>query len=170
MNGNYPIHLITTNMKKILITLDYGPAAQKVAEQGFALGVTLRAKIILLHVVAEPSIYTRTAYSPIMGFGGYGADMMDADITESLVAGSERFLEKTIEHLGGANSMAMSVVVGDAADVILDTIKKKDIDLVVIGSHSHRWMEDILLGNVTQKVLRESPVPVLVIPSKRKAL
>jgi nucleotide-binding universal stress UspA family protein len=96
--------------------------------------------------------------------------MMDADITESLVAGSERFLEKTIEHLGGTSTISMSVQVGDAADVILETIKKKDIDLVVIGSHSHRWMEDVLLGNVTQKVLRESSIPVLVIPSKRKSL
>lgn len=77
-NQNESVLQITKIMKKILITIDYGPAAQKVAEQGFALGVTLRAKIILLHVVAEPSIYTRTAYSPVMGFGGYGADMMDA--------------------------------------------------------------------------------------------
>jgi nucleotide-binding universal stress UspA family protein len=42
--------------------------------------------------------------------------------------------------------------------------------LVVVGSHSHRWMEDVLLGNVTQKILRESLVPVLVVPSKRHSL
>jgi nucleotide-binding universal stress UspA family protein len=158
-------------MKKILIAVDYGPTAQKVAETGYALGKKLTADVLLLHVVSEPTHYAYNAYSPIMGFAGYtGADLMDAELTESLLHGSEQYLQKTKSHLGGDHIETEVVVGSNAADTILKAIRKHDIDLVVVGSHSHRWMEDVLLGNVTQKILRESLVPVLVVPSKRHSL
>ena len=56
-------------MKKILISLDYVPIAQKVAEIGFSLAENKDATITLLHVIAEPSYYGSTVYDPIMGFG-----------------------------------------------------------------------------------------------------
>jgi nucleotide-binding universal stress UspA family protein len=157
-------------MKKILIAVDYGPTAQKVAEEGYALGRTLRAHVMLLHVVSEPNHYMHNTYSPIMGFAGYtGADLMDSELTDALIKNSEHFLDKTKQHLGDVE-IKSEVVLGSAADAILKVVQKNKIDLLVVGSHSHRWMDDVFLGNVTKEILRESNGPVLVIPSKKRSL
>lgn len=157
-------------MKKILIAVDYGPTAQKVAEVGYALGRTLRADVLLLHVVSEPNNYIHNAYSPIMGFAGYtGADLMDSELTDALVKNSHQFLDKTKAHLGD-EKIETEVVLGTAADAVLNSIRKNHIDLVVVGSHSQRWMEDVFMGNVTKEILRESMVPVLVVPARKRSL
>ncbi len=41
-------------------------------------------------------------------------------------------------------------------------------DIIVLGSHSHRWLEDILVGSVTEDVLRATNIPLFLIPTKQK--
>jgi len=77
-------------MKTILIALDYDPTAEKVAEAGTALAKALSAKVILLHVIAEPAYYSSTAYAPVMGFGGYvDMDFLQPDIIDNLKKASQ---------------------------------------------------------------------------------
>ena len=61
----------TIKMKKVLIALDYDPTAQKVAEVGFSMAKSMKAEVILLHVITDPVLYATAGYSPIMGFNGY---------------------------------------------------------------------------------------------------
>ena len=58
-------------MKKVLISLDYNPTSQKVAEMGFDLAKSMGAEVTLLHVVFDPVYYASLDYSPIMGFSGF---------------------------------------------------------------------------------------------------
>jgi hypothetical protein len=46
-------YLITAEMKEVLIALDYGLSAQKIAKKGFELANAMNAKVTLLHVVAD---------------------------------------------------------------------------------------------------------------------
>ena len=85
-------------MKKVLIALDYDPTAQKIAEGDFALAKSIGAEVILLHVIADPVYYSSTAYSPIMGFGGYvDMDFLQPDILDNLKKASQDFLLKGID-------------------------------------------------------------------------
>ncbi len=45
---------------------------------------------------------------------------------------------------------------GDFAGTILETAKDLHADLIVMGSHSQKWLENILVGSVTEKVLRHT--------------
>ncbi|MFZ4058230.1 MAG: universal stress protein [Ferruginibacter sp.] len=38
---------------------------------------------------------------------------------------------------------------------------------MVMGSHSSRWLENILLGSITEKVLRHTFTPLFIIPTKK---
>ena len=58
-------------MKKVLIALDYGVSAQKIAEKGAELAKNMNAKVTLLHVVADESYYSSIDSAPFMGFYGY---------------------------------------------------------------------------------------------------
>ena len=152
-------------MKKILITLDYDPSAQKVAEIGYALGKAMNAEIKLLHVIENAIYYSSLEYSPIMGFGGFGMpDMSQLTDETALKTAAISFLENTKTHLKD-ESIAIITEDGNAAQSIVKVAKEMDIDIIVMGSHSRSSLEKILMGSVTEKVLRFSIVPILIVPT-----
>jgi nucleotide-binding universal stress UspA family protein len=154
-------------MKKVLIALDYDPTAQKVAEQGYSLANAMGANVILLHVITDPSYYSSTDYSPIMGFGGYMdvAQLYPVPI-DGLKAASQLFLGKTKHHLKD-EAIQTTVKDGDIADSILATAKEVHADIIVMGSHSRKWLENIVIGSVAKDVLNHTKVPLYIIPTKK---
>ncbi len=154
-------------MKKILIALDYDPTALKVAEKGYLLGKTMKAEVILLHVISDPDYYSSLEYSPIMGFNDFtGINAFQLETPHGLRKAAEHFLEKTKRHL---NDETIQTIVkdGDIAESILSVAKKTNADLIVVGSHSRKWLEKILMGSVAEEVLKESKIPLFIVPTKK---
>ncbi|MEI6899571.1 MAG: universal stress protein [Bacteroidota bacterium] len=153
-------------MKKILIALDYNPSAQKVAETGHALAVAMNAKVILFHAMADPEYYSSLEYSPIMGFAGYSIPIKE-DETGALEKTSLHFLEKTKRHLKD-ESIEILVKQGEVADSIMKTAKELHVDVIVMGTHSRRWLDEILMGSATEKVVHHSTIPLFIVPTRHK--
>jgi nucleotide-binding universal stress UspA family protein len=162
------MNMKTINMKKVLIALDYSPTAQKVAEVGFSMAKSMNAEVVLLHVITDPVFYSTSGYSPIMGFKGY-MDMgpVQLESVDGLKKASLEYLDKSRQHLGDKTIKTM-VKEGDFADSILETAKELHADIIVIGSHSRKWLENILMGSVTEKVLNHTSIPLVIIPTKQK--
>ena len=157
----------TIKMKKVLIALDYNPTAQKVAESGFSLAKTIGAEITLLHVISDPVDYSSTEYSPIMGFIGFrDQSQLQLDSVDVLKKVSQQFLDKSKHHLGDKNIKTL-VEEGDFAESILKTAKDLHADIIVMGTHSRKWLENIVMGSVTEKVLNHASIPVFIIPTKK---
>jgi nucleotide-binding universal stress UspA family protein len=158
----------TTKMNKVLIALDYNPTAQKVAETGYLMAKSMNAEVILLHVITDPVFYSASGYSPIMGFNGY-IDMapMQLDSVEGLKNASLQYLEKSKHHLGDKTIQTL-VKEGDFADTILETAKEVNADIIVVGSHSRKWLENIVMGSVTEKVLHHTTIPLFIVPTRQK--
>ena len=154
-------------MKKVLIALDYNPTAQKVAETGYSLAKSLNAQVILLHVITNPTYYATLDFSPIMGYNGY-VDVSPTilESTEGLKDASLQYLDKTRQHLGDRGIQTL-VNAGDTAETILDTAKDVQADIIVMGSHSQKWLENILMGSVTEQVLKMSSIPLFIIPTRK---
>ena len=51
-------------------------------------------------------------------------------------------------------------------ETILDTVTELNADIIVMGTHSRRGFEKILLGSIAENVLRKSLIPVFIIPIK----
>jgi nucleotide-binding universal stress UspA family protein len=157
----------TIKMKKVLIALDYNPTAQKVAESGFSLAKTIGAEITLLHVISDPVDYSSTEYSPIMGFIGFrDQSQLQLDSVDVLKKVSQQFLDKSKHHLGDKNIKTL-VEEGNFAESILKTAKDLHADIIVMGTHSRKWLENIVMGSVTEKVLNHTSIPVFIIPTKK---
>jgi nucleotide-binding universal stress UspA family protein len=60
------------------------------------------------------------------------------------------------------------IVSGDPAPAILKTIESEDIDLVVMGSHGRKGLEETIFGSVAENVIKKSPVPVLTVNPYRR--
>jgi nucleotide-binding universal stress UspA family protein len=155
-------------MKQILIALDYDPSAQQIAEGGMALAKAMNAKITLLHVIADPTYYSSLDYSPIMGFNGFGLGAaVDLQGTFSeLKKLSQDYLERSKEYLGDS-SIQTIIKEGDSSDAILEAAKTLHADIIVMGSHSRRGLDKILMGSVTESVLHKTSVPLYIIPTKK---
>lgn len=144
-------------MKKVLITLDYDPTAKKVAEEGFAFAKAMGAEVILLHVVIDLVAYSLTYLN--MG-------PMQLESVEDINNAAQHFLDNSKHHLGDETIQTI-VKEGGLAETILKTAKEMDVDIIVVGSHSRRWLENILMGSVTEDVLRKTTIPLLIIPTKK---
>ncbi|HUX53893.1 MAG TPA: universal stress protein [Williamwhitmania sp.] len=160
----------TTNRKKVLIALDFDPTAQKVAEIGFSLGKAMDAEITLLHVILEPVNYTSTGHVTVMGFAGYPQSemgMLQTDGESALKKVAQQYLDKSKQHLGDRNILTV-VKEGDFGDSILKTAEDLHANVIVLGSHSRKWMENVLMGSVTEKILQHTSIPLFIVPTKKK--
>lgn len=157
-------------MKKILIALDLDPSAMKIAKAGYSLAKDLKAQIILLHVTSEVSYYSSLNYSPIVGFGIFSNENIiekDAEIESKDLA--QNFLDNCKERL--ADGTIQTVVEnGDFAENILAVASKYHADLIVMGTHGRNGIKEMLLGNVTQKVLHHSSIPLYIVPIQQEKL
>lgn len=52
---------------------------------------------------------------------------------------------------------------GAPAEIIVETAKKRNCDLIIMGTHGHGVIADVLIGSTARWVTRHSPIPVLVI-------
>ena len=148
----------TTKINKVLIAMDYDETTQKVAEKGFSMAKTMNAEVILLHVISEqPVYYSSYAYMR----------ELQVDFSGNLEESTQRFLEKTKKHLGD-DSIQIVVEFGEIAATILSTAKKLNADIIVMGSHSRKWLENIILGSETEAVLKKTTIPLFIIPTKKQ--
>lgn len=158
-----------TKLKKVLIALDFDPTAQKVAEAGYLLGKAIGAEIVLLHVVADPLHYNTYKHFTVMGFSGYDDTIpLILDSTKELKEESLKFLEKSKHHLADPKIQVL-VMDGDVADSILEAAKKIKADIIILGSHSRKWLENIVMGSVAEKILRNTTIPLFIIPTRSKS-
>ena len=156
-------------LNKVLIALDYDPSSKKVAEVGYEIAHSMGAEISLLHVLVDPIYYSDPAYSPIVGFSGHLAcypkllDSMDALKTVVQI-----FLDKVKVHLDDP-SIKTIIKNGDFSDTILQTSIDMKADMIIMGSHSQKWLEKIVMGSVSENVLKCSNIPILIIPTSKKS-
>ncbi len=143
-------------MKNVLIALDYDPTAKVVANAGFLLAKTMKAEITLLHVISKPVPY----YASYQGM----APLLKN--TNELNATSQIFLDKLKNDLGDKTIRTL-LKEGDTSDFILKTANEMNADVIVLGTHSRKWLENILLGSVAESVLKDSTIPLFIIPTKK---
>ena len=84
---------------------------------------------------------------------------------ERVEEAAERRVETVAAELESAGvDVVGNVIQGEPVDVIENAIDGVDADIVVMPSHARSGIQRVLLGSVTEKVVRVSPVPVVTVP------
>jgi nucleotide-binding universal stress UspA family protein len=140
--------------KRVLVPLDGSPQSEDALRYAFIEhpGATL----VLLHVI-DP---TRAGYGAQAGIPSYSEEWFEEEkeeATELFERGRELAAEAGFE-----GDVESHFEVGQPARVIVDFTGKHDVDHVVMGSHGRKGVSRILLGSVTESVVRNSRVPVTV--------
>jgi len=160
------IELKSYRMKTILIALDNNAGAQKVAEAGYVLAEALGGHTILLHVTSHTAYYSSLNYSPIMGFDSFSnLDEVQTNTEKELKRTAEDYLDNIKWNLGDETIQTM-IKEGDYAENILQTAKEMKADMIVVGTHSRKGLDKVLLGSVAENILHHSTLPLFIIPVK----
>ncbi|NHF59710.1 universal stress protein [Flavobacteriaceae bacterium TP-CH-4] len=142
-------------MKKILIPVDFSEYSEYALEVAATIAKTTGAEIIVLHMMGlSESIFTKDE----------SQEFMEAQYYMRLA--KKRFASfLNHEYLQGIKVSEM-VQNYKRFDEINTIAKELHIDLVIMGSHGVGGMVDIFVGSNTEKVVRTSEVPVLVIKKR----
>ncbi|QKY20459.1 universal stress protein [Halolamina sp. CBA1230] len=138
--------------ERLLVPFDGSEHATAALEHALELAATHDATVHALYVVD-------TTTSPLVVSKD---DVRDAlrEVGEDAAGKAFAEAEALAEEYGV--DLATELREGDPEDQILATITDLDVDLVVMGTHGHEGISR-LLGSVTERVIRESPVPVLTV-------
>lgn len=136
--------------KTILVPIELGANDDEALDYACELAAVFGAKIHLLNVVGIP----------MLGVPELGVAMPSATI-DSIVQDNQVALDKlaATKHCTGEALMRT----GDAHDVINATAKALGADLIVMSTHGRRGVSRVLLGSVTELVVRTAPCPVLTV-------
>jgi nucleotide-binding universal stress UspA family protein len=132
---------------QILVAVDGSADADAALRHAIDLARDQNARMTLL-TVAPPQ------QSPVSAATSAPPDLQDCH---------ERILREATDSIPADVGVTTRLERGNAAETILRVVREADHDLVVMGSHGHSRVHRALLGSVSEKVLKTSTVPVLLI-------
>ncbi len=155
-------------IKKVLIALDYDNNSNNIAKIGHEIAQGIGAATILLHIVSDESNYAPMQYDPVMAsVGGFDYNVFTEVIdNKGYIDAGYYYLDKIKRHLND-ETIEVLVKIGNASDEIMVNAIHFKADLIVMGTHSKKWLEKILIGSVAESVLAHSKIPLLIIPTKK---
>ena len=144
-------------MKNILTAIDFSDMAERVVKAAAQLAQDKNSHLWLIHVAA-----------PDPSFVGYeaGPDHVRDNRAKTLHR-EHRTLQESAQWLRDAGLEVTPLLVqGPTAETLLDQARRHEADVIVVGSHGHSALHDLVAGNVTQAILRQTTCPVLVVPPR----
>jgi universal stress protein A len=78
----------------------------------------------------------------------------------------EEFIAEKVADAGVGLKVRQMVDAGQPFGAIVDCAEKEGVDLIVMSSHGRSGLSRMLIGSVTDKILRGASCPVLVVPAK----
>lgn len=145
-------------MKTILVPIDFSDVTGKVVEIAATLAGAFGSRVILVHVVElEPQF---VGYDP-------GPMSVVGVAVPGRVHNERRRLEALKSKFGTADLLTL-VVEGSLPDEILNLAREHAATLIIMGSHGHGALYQLLCGSVATAVLKDAPCPVLIVPSERE--
>jgi nucleotide-binding universal stress UspA family protein len=141
------------NIKNILVPIDFSENSYQALDFGFLLATQNKSTIHLLHTIEIVESLRKYSLTE---------DRTDCETEECVKQEFKRFIEK-FPH--DKVTIVEAVTMGKPHEQILQYARDNKIDIIVISSHGWTGLTNLLTGSVTNKVLRQSEIPVLCLKS-----
>jgi nucleotide-binding universal stress UspA family protein len=152
--------------EKVLVALDGSEHSEKALETAIQIAKKFRAKLMLIHVysvtmpaVVAPEPTTLTPAGVPVVTSAEVAKMVEA---ERMVG--KRVLADGEQKAKSANVRVETVLKeGNTVQEIVALAKEREFDLIVIGARGISRLEELLMGSVSEGVIKNAHCPVLVV-------
>ena len=145
-------------IQRILCPIDFSEFSRHALDHAVALARWYGSTITVLHVFSTTPV---AVYAP--GMPGFDPIVLTSADRDQLLVDLKRFVDTE-----SAPGVSTDVVIreGDAVGEILSLATDMRADLLVMGTHGRSGFERLLLGSVTEKLLRKASCPVLTVPRR----
>ena len=144
------------NLRRVLCPVDFSEVSKHAIDQAVVVAGYCKSRITALHVLTPLSL-----------------DPTGAATSTRQANELDRLRRLTAEEFAAATARGLEVDVlvdvGQPAGLILERATNLPADLIVIGTHGTSGFQHLLLGSVTEKVLRKATCPVLTVPPRAHA-
>lgn len=142
-------------IKLILCPIDFSEFSVRAYYHALSLAEHYQAKLVLQHIV-EIWRYPAVSFATSVKIHNEFCEMLRA-------RGTEQLREFAKKHTGDRMQPELVVDQGMSPDSILSFAEAEKADLIVMGSHGRRGYDRLMLGSVTDRVMRRAPCPVLAV-------
>jgi nucleotide-binding universal stress UspA family protein len=145
--------------RHVAVAVDFSAGATRAIEHALALANEPADRITLIHVLQDSSGVPRHLY-------GYGLDEHE----DPLIRDARRRLHQAVPaKRTSAAAIDTQVVRGEAATAITQVVESIGADLLIVGATTRGVVTRALFGTTAARVLRATPVPMLVVPDRGRA-
>lgn len=136
----------------ILVPIDFGEASDDAVELAISLAKKFDSRLTLLHA----------SWIPPAAYSAYSEGIIVWP-TDEIAKVAQKELDAALAKAKTKYPRTESIlVVGNPWETILDVAKQHGATVIVMGTHGRRGLSRVLLGSIAEKIVRLSPVPVLV--------
>jgi universal stress protein A len=146
--------------ERILVPTDYSASSKRALELAFTLSDS--AQITVVHV------WDRPAYVSDELHVGY-QDGSRRSLADLIRENAEKEMTEFLAPISVPSGKRLDhhLISGDPVTAILEEASKPGYQVLVVGTHGRSGVTKLLLGSVTEKLIRLSPIPVLSVPPAR---
>jgi nucleotide-binding universal stress UspA family protein len=142
----------------ILVAINLSDPYEEILDQAVSLAKALSKKLVIIYVESIDPSLTVEGGGPLLHLSSIIAQRLDDD-KKTLQA-----LVKKVKAEGIHADFCLER--GETARVIIDKARDLKVSMIVIGSHGHSILMDLLTGSTHEGVLHRADCPVLVVPLK----
>ena len=153
------------SIKTILWPTDESKSSLHALEAALELAEKFKAKLYALQVVSQVQTIPETGFASATMYTSFDVSRYE----QELVKTAQNVLEQTVaEKVPKSIEVESFVKMGWPPDVIVNFAREKGVGLIVMATHGRSGMAHLMMGSVTERTIRQSPVPVLAIPWEGK--
>jgi nucleotide-binding universal stress UspA family protein len=143
---------------KILIGCDFSGDSRLAVEYGLSLAQEFEAELHLVHVIAPPTYpeFLKTGTSAAHGIQDHVLSELLTQKLQDLVPGEARNWCR----------LHTALLEGPPYQELIEYADRQSMDMIVMGMRGHGLVRTLLLGSTTDRVVRHTPCPVLVVSSR----
>lgn len=149
-------------MKTIVVAIDFSNGTELVLNSAVKMAKALGEMVHLVHVVDDTPLYTM--------YGMYPEEIPAMNEYRELANdGAKRRLEEAKDKVSESNISVMAEILeGKPQDAIVEYVAQIEAEMIIVGTHGHSAIGSVLMGSVASGLVRQSEVPVLVVPCNAK--
>jgi len=149
------------DIQTMLVATDLSDASAPATAYAFSLAHALNARLYIIYVVPEDDVRVLTA---IRGY--LQSEVTPAALVETFYTEADKRLTTLVEEAGATDLVQERLIVtGQPAAAIMSWAAAKQAQLIIIGTHGRHGVTRFFMGSVAERVLREAPCAVLVVPA-----
>ena len=140
---------MSLSVDRILAAVDFSETSDKALDYALSLAKVFEAELVVLHILQEPILY-------------------QAETSQSYRDAFERKMQSNLDallhrHTCEGVNVKTAMKPGAPFVEIVEFAEAEQCDLIVLGTHGHGPIHNMLLGSVAEKVVRKAKCPVLVV-------